>query len=45
MSKMATFEEVFEVVCKTFLISALNAPQKNGFTKIVRKKERKKPLF
>ena len=27
-SKMATIEETFEVVCKTFRISALNAPQK-----------------
>ena len=34
-SKMATIEEAFDVVCKTFRISALNAPQKNGVTKIV----------
>ena len=27
-SKMATIEETFDVVCKTFRISALNAPQK-----------------
>ena len=32
---MATIEEAFDVVCKTFRISALNAPQKNGITKIV----------
>ena len=32
---MATIEDVFDVVCKTFRISALNAPQKNGITKIV----------
>ena len=32
---MATIEETFDVVCKTFRISALNAPQKNGITKIV----------
>ena len=32
---MATIEEAFDVVCKTFLISALNAPQKNGITKKV----------
>ena len=25
---MATIEETFDVVCKTFRISALNAPQK-----------------
>ena len=34
-SKMATIEEAFDIVCKTFRISALNAPQKNGITKIV----------
>ena len=34
-SKMSTIEEAFDVVCKTFRISALNAPQKNGITKIV----------
>ena len=32
---MATIEEAFDVVSKTFRISALNAPQKNGITKIV----------
>ena len=32
---MATIEEAFDVVSKTFGISALNAPQKNGITKIV----------
>ena len=32
---MATIEEAFDVVCKTFRISALNAPEKNGITKIV----------
>ena len=32
---MATIEEAFDVVCKTFRISALTAPQKNGITKIV----------
>ena len=34
-SKMATIEEAFDVVRKTFGISTLNAPQKNGITKIV----------
>jgi len=33
--KMATIEEAFDVVCKTFRISTLNAPQRNGITKIV----------
>ena len=37
-SKMATIEEAFDVVCKTFRISALNAAQKNGITKIVEEK-------
>ena len=32
---MATTEEAFDVVSKTFRISALNALQKNGITKIV----------
>ena len=32
---MATTEEAFDVVSKTFRISALNGPQKNGITKIV----------
>ena len=32
---MATIEEAFDVVSKTFRISALNALQKNGITKIV----------
>jgi len=32
---MATIEEAFDVVCKTFQISTLNAPQRNGITKIV----------
>ena len=32
---MATIEEVFDVVCKTFRIFALNAPQKYGIAKIV----------
>ena len=35
---MATIEEAFDVVCKTFRISALNAAQKNGITKIVEEK-------
>ena len=34
---MATIEEAFDVVSKTFRISTLNAPQKNGITKIVLK--------
>ena len=32
---MATIEEAFDVVSKTFRISVLNALQKNGITKIV----------
>ena len=39
---MATFEEVFDVVSKTFRIHSLNAQQKSGIRKIV---EERKDVF